>query len=92
MVAVKKAETFMKEGIKNFYYQVTIFCVPCLLSLILKNGNGRYLILFGPLGLALFHFRGKVWNKHWYSRKECTIWGVGWLIVAIIFLVKLFWF
>jgi hypothetical protein len=84
----------MKDEQKNLNAQLFILIFPFLLALflmgLLKNGEYRYIILVGPLGLALFHFRGKVWLKHWYSKIECIIWGIGWLVADSYFFSRLY--
>jgi hypothetical protein len=82
----------MKEENKNFYIWLCIFGCPIFLAIffggVLEIEEAKLLILGSPLGCALFHFRGKVWWKHWYSKSECVIWGIGWLIVFYCMLQK----
>ena len=73
---------------KNFDLWVSILMLPFFLALLLvgifKVEECKFLFFLGPLGCALFHFRGKVWWKHWYSKIECIVWGIGWLIVEAV--------
>jgi hypothetical protein len=84
----------MKDEQKNLNTQFFILLFPLALALslatLLKEGAYVYIYLFGPLGLALFHFRGKVWFRHWYSKMECIIWGVGWLIADCYIFYRLY--
>jgi len=83
----------MKKESKNWYTWNAIFLVPFLLASflvgVLKIYEFKFLFVVGPLGVALFHFRGKVWWKNWYSKLECFLWGIGWLILAGIILQKI---
>ena len=65
------------------------FFVALILTLLFKTKELCYLFLVGPLGCSIFHFRGKVFYRHWYSKAECIIFGIGWFILAVLIFRKI---
>ena len=84
----------MTEEDRNYFLWMSILFCPFLatiiLSFIFKTKELWYLSLVGPIGCSVFHFRGKVFWRHWYSKTECIIWGIGYFIAAAIMFRKLF--
>jgi hypothetical protein len=86
----------MKEKVLNILVRMSLLLSPpiiyfILLSTVTDNNINRIInILFMPitlLGQAIFHFRGKVFIQYWRSRRECTVWGILYLLSAIIFFI-----
>jgi ABC-type Na+ efflux pump permease subunit len=86
----------MREKALNIFIRMSFLLFPLIIGFILlstvtdNNINRIINILFIPitlLGQAIFHFRGKVFIQYWRSRRECTVWGILYLLSAIIFFI-----
>jgi len=76
----------MKEESKNMLLWMSLFICPywaAILGSIFNIKGSKYLFIVGPLGCAIFHFRGKVFYRHWYNKVECIIMGIIWLIPGV---------
>jgi hypothetical protein len=89
----------MKKPIINILIRIFIILLPLVIGLIIINIiNDIHVkkiidILLMPvmlMGQAVFLFKGKVFAGNWYSRRECTIWGIFYLFLAIIVFIVLF--